>query len=59
MSEDRRRCGLRPTYRFGSLTFRGDEGVDGVHTYARLYRAVYACRAHDGESASSAHEEHR
>lgn len=33
--EDRRRCGLRPTYRFGGLTFRGGEGVDSVDAYMR------------------------
>lgn len=34
--EDRRRCGLRPTYRFGGLTFRGDEGIDGRSTHTRI-----------------------
>lgn len=40
--EDRRRCGLRPTYRFGGLTFRGDEGVgDGIDTHIHIH--TYSC----------------
>lgn len=41
--EDRRRCGLRPTYRFGGLTFRGGEGVDGRGTHT--YTCVHATHA--------------